>query len=111
MDLLLLGELIVRYFNHLFLCESPREYAENRAPSSFNYGTSYPVPLLVFVVVLEYSCISPLILLFGTFYFSYTYLVYKYQFLYGKKKKKITMYDYVRQINDFFLLKSLFQTL
>ncbi|KAG1464698.1 hypothetical protein G6F56_005028 [Rhizopus delemar] len=53
-----------------------------RAPWSFNYGTSYPVPLLIFVVVLEYSCISPLILLFGTLYFSFTYFVYKYQLLY-----------------------------
>lgn len=83
MNLLLLGSLIVRGFYHLFLCDSPREHAENRAPWSFNYGTSYPVPLLIFVVVLEYSCISPLILLFGTLYFSFTYFVYKYQLLYG----------------------------
>ncbi|CAO3702184.1 unnamed protein product [Rhizopus stolonifer] len=82
MNLLLLGSLIVRGFYHLFLCDSPREHAENRAPWSFNYGTSYPVPLLIFVVVLEYSCISPLILLFGTLYFSFTYFVYKYQLLY-----------------------------
>ncbi|KAG0947779.1 hypothetical protein G6F32_006052 [Rhizopus arrhizus] len=82
MNLLLLGSLIVRGFNHTFFCKTPREHAENRTPWSFNYGIGYPVPLLIFVVVLEYSCISPLILLFGTIYFCFTFFVYKYQFLY-----------------------------
>ncbi|KAI8889509.1 DUF221-domain-containing protein, partial [Backusella circina FSU 941] len=81
LNLLLLGALIIRGFNYLF-CKTPREYAENTAPWSLNYGMAYPAPLLVFVIVLEYSTISPLILLFGTFYFCMTYFVYKYQFLY-----------------------------
>lgn len=83
MNLLLLGALIIRGFNYFF-CKTPREYAENTAPWALNYGMAYPAPLLVFVIVLEYSTISPLILLFGTFYFCMTYFVYKYQFLYGK---------------------------
>ncbi|KAI9280733.1 hypothetical protein BY458DRAFT_450940 [Sporodiniella umbellata] len=82
MNLLLLGSLIIRGFFHVFLCSSPREHAENRAPWAFSYGTMYPVPLLIFVVVLEYSCISPLILLFGTIYFCFGYFVFKYQLLY-----------------------------
>lgn len=83
MNLLLLGALIVRGFYHAFICKTPRDHAENRAPWSFNYGTGYPVPLLVFIIVLEYSCISPIIMVFGAIYFCFTYVVYKYQFLYG----------------------------
>ncbi|CAO0792237.1 unnamed protein product [Mucor circinelloides] len=82
LNLLLLGAIIVRGFNHLFICSTPREYAENRAPWAFNYGIGYPAPLLVFAIVFEYSLICPLVLLFGTVYFCFTYVVYKYQFLY-----------------------------
>ncbi|OBZ88317.1 Calcium permeable stress-gated cation channel 1 [Choanephora cucurbitarum] len=82
LNLLLLGSIVVRGFDYLFLCSTPREYAENKAPWSFNYGIGYPAPLLVFAIVFEYSLINPLILLFGVVYFCFTYLVYKYQFLY-----------------------------
>ncbi|KAI7906249.1 uncharacterized protein BX663DRAFT_540836 [Cokeromyces recurvatus] len=82
LNLLLLGAIIIRGFNHLFICKTPRQHAENRAPWAFNYGIGYPVPLLVFAIVFEYSLISPLVLLFGTVYFCFTFVVYKYQFLY-----------------------------
>ncbi|KAG2178083.1 hypothetical protein INT43_003336 [Umbelopsis isabellina] len=82
LNLLLIGALIVRGFNYLFLCKTPRDYAEARAPQNFMYGWSYPTPLLMFVVVLEYSTVAPLILLFGTVYFAMAFLVYKYQLLY-----------------------------
>lgn len=82
LNMLLLGAIIVRGFKHLFICSTPREHAENRAPWAFNYGIGYPAPLLVFAIVFEYSLICPLVLLFGTLYFCITYIVYKYQFLY-----------------------------
>ncbi|KAI9256616.1 hypothetical protein BDA99DRAFT_516906 [Phascolomyces articulosus] len=82
LSLLMFGSLIIRGYTHLFCCKTPRDYATNRAPWSFNYGTGYPPPLLIFIIVLEYSTISPIILLFGTVYFCITYIVYKYQFLY-----------------------------
>ncbi|KAI8645022.1 hypothetical protein BD408DRAFT_412508 [Parasitella parasitica] len=82
LNLLLLGAIIIRGFNHLFLCSTPRDHAENRAPWAFNYGIGYPAPLLVFAIVFEYSLMCPLVLLFGTIYFCFTYVVYKYQFLY-----------------------------
>jgi hypothetical protein len=85
LNLLLIGALIVRGFNYLFLCKTPRDYAEARAPQNFMYGWAYPTPLLMFVVVLEYSTVAPLILLFGTVYFAMAFLVYKYQLLYGKR--------------------------
>ncbi|KAI9270957.1 hypothetical protein EDC94DRAFT_534451 [Helicostylum pulchrum] len=82
LNILLLGSVIVRGFYHLFICSTPREHAENRAPWAFNYGIGYPAPLLIFTIVFEYSLINPVILLFGTVYFCFTYVVYKYQFLY-----------------------------
>lgn len=82
LNLLLLGAIFIRGFWHLFICSTPREHAENRAPWAFNYGIGYPAPLLVFGIVFEYSLINPLILLFGVVYFCFTYVVYKYQFLY-----------------------------
>ncbi|KAI8581589.1 hypothetical protein K450DRAFT_232048 [Umbelopsis ramanniana AG] len=82
LELLLIGSIFVRGFNYLFLCKTPRDYAEARAPPTFSYGWSYPNSLLVFVIVMVYSTISPLILLFGMTYFGLQYFVYKYQFLY-----------------------------
>ncbi|KAF7724943.1 hypothetical protein EC973_000524 [Apophysomyces ossiformis] len=81
LNLLLLGELIVRGVGRLF-CRTPRDYAENQSPSAFNYGMQFPQLLIVFVIVFEYSTISPIILPFGTLYFCITYVVYKYQLLY-----------------------------
>ncbi|KAI9288206.1 hypothetical protein BC943DRAFT_318002 [Umbelopsis sp. AD052] len=82
LELLLIGSIFVRGFNYSFLCKTPRDYAEARAPPTFSYGWSYPNSLLVFVIVMVYSTISPLILLFGMSYFGLQYFVYKYQFLY-----------------------------
>ncbi|KAI7868344.1 hypothetical protein BDF14DRAFT_1881133 [Spinellus fusiger] len=82
LNLLLLGDLIVRGFSEYFLCKSPRDFAVNRAPAAYNYGVGFPAPLLIFVIVIIYSTISPLILVFGTVYFCITYVVYKYRFLY-----------------------------
>ncbi|GAA5799830.1 hypothetical protein HPULCUR_005249 [Helicostylum pulchrum] len=53
LNILLLGSVIVRGFYHLFICSTPREHAENRAPWAFNYGIGYPAPLLIFTIVFE----------------------------------------------------------
>ncbi|OZJ03881.1 hypothetical protein BZG36_03954 [Bifiguratus adelaidae] len=82
LQLLLNGSAITRGFEFAFLCKTPREYAEALAPEQFKYGWHYPQPILVFIIVMVYSTIFPLILLFGTVYFCITYVVYKYQLLY-----------------------------
>ncbi|KAI8062111.1 hypothetical protein BC940DRAFT_370479 [Gongronella butleri] len=82
LQLLLIGDVIVRSFWIYVLAKTPREISAARAPNSFNYGAGYPAPLLIFVIVLEYSTISPIILVAGLVYFCITYLVCKYQFLY-----------------------------
>ena len=53
-----------------------------RAPPVLDYGEKYPDLLLVLLICLFYSCISPFITLFGILYFALAYLVYSNQFLY-----------------------------
>ncbi|KAG0149197.1 hypothetical protein CROQUDRAFT_654026 [Cronartium quercuum f. sp. fusiforme G11] len=44
-------------------------------------GTIYPQALLAFNICITYSIIAPLILIFGTIYFGFGYIVYKYKIL------------------------------
>ncbi|KAF9352036.1 hypothetical protein BGX26_010078 [Mortierella sp. AD094] len=65
-----------------FTAKTPRDYAEARAPPELPYGVVYANTTLVFVVILIYSCMKPMILIFGVIYFALAYLVFKYQLLY-----------------------------
>lgn len=99
-QLLQIGPILVQQFYKTFLCKTPRDYAEVFAPRMYNFGWGYPVPVFMFVVILVYSTIAPLILVFGVIYFAMTYLVCKYQLLYGKlicvyaEKKNTCLYDF-----------------
>ena len=70
------------------LSRTPRDYAETCAPRVYNYGWGYPAPVFMFVVTLVYSTSAPIILIFGTLYFCFAYVVIKYQLLYGMCRKK-----------------------
>ncbi|KAJ1651163.1 hypothetical protein IWQ61_008207 [Dispira simplex] len=65
-----------------YLCTTPRDFADVLAPIYVAWGARYPVPMLVFVITLTYSNISPLILVFGILYFVTGFIFYKYLFLY-----------------------------
>ncbi|KAF9097994.1 hypothetical protein BGX23_007321 [Mortierella sp. AD031] len=80
-QLLLIGNVFKQSF-HGFLSRTPRDYAETRAPPDQNVGVVYANATLAFVIVLIYSCMKPIILLFGLLYFALGYVVYKYQVLY-----------------------------
>ena len=81
LQLLQLGVVIPRLFYRAFITRTPRDHASLNAPPEINYGTIYPQAILIHVIVLTYSVISPLILVFGTIYFGNAYLVYKYKLL------------------------------
>ncbi|KAG0098662.1 hypothetical protein BGZ93_010799 [Podila epicladia] len=81
LQLLQIGEVIEQTAKG-FLSKTPRDYAESRAPPELKYGVVYSNATLMFVIVLIYSCIQPLILVFGVSYFAMGSLVYKYQLLY-----------------------------
>ncbi|KAF8949507.1 hypothetical protein BGZ47_000048 [Haplosporangium gracile] len=81
MQLLQLAEIVNLTIQKLF-SRTPRDYAEARAPPELPYGVVYSNATLVFVVILIYSCIKPIVLVFGVIYFAVGYLVFKYQLLY-----------------------------
>ncbi|KAF9286357.1 hypothetical protein BGZ68_003008 [Mortierella alpina] len=81
LQLLQIGDVFGQVFQG-FTSRTPRDYAEARAPLQLPYGVAYSNATLVFVVILIYSCIKPLILVFGAIYFAIGILVFKYQVLY-----------------------------
>ncbi|KAG0206932.1 hypothetical protein BGX28_001735 [Mortierella sp. GBA30] len=81
LQLLQIGDVLEQVFRGV-LSKTPRDYAEARAPPELKHGVLYSNATLAFVIVLIYSCIKPLILLFGAIYFALGHLVYKYQLLY-----------------------------
>lgn len=62
---------------------SARDYLELNKPCSINYGILLPNALLIFIICLVYSNLSPRILIFGTVYFFLGYFVQKYQCIYS----------------------------
>ena len=96
LQLVQLAVILPRWFYRIFLTRTPRgrplspcfsqgiraetdlvDFAELNTPPIISLGTVYPQALLIFLMCLTYSVISPLILLFGTIYFGMGYLVYK----------------------------------
>ena len=64
-------------------CKTPRDYADLRQPPNFNFGFFLPQPILVFIICMCYSIISPWIVLIGAIYFIIGFIVFKYQLLYS----------------------------
>ncbi|KAI0230328.1 hypothetical protein L0F63_001217 [Massospora cicadina] len=81
LQLLQLGPVCLYVCRRIF-ARTPRDFAELLAPVFTDYGWLYGQPLLVFVTVMTYSVISPVILLVGTLYFAIGYYVTKYCLLY-----------------------------
>lgn len=79
--LLQLGSIIQFPF-HIMSCWSPRDYRNLYRPPVFNYGINLPQPILIFIIVILYSVISTKILFFGTIYFMFGYMTYKYQLMF-----------------------------
>ncbi|CAG8672498.1 16389_t:CDS:10 [Cetraspora pellucida] len=79
--LLQLSEISFALFMRIFYARTPREYAEASAPPFLDYGQELPPVILIFVIVLVYSSITPIILPLGAIYFFLGYLTYKYLLL------------------------------
>ncbi|KAI0217941.1 hypothetical protein L0F63_007178 [Massospora cicadina] len=73
---------VARRVVHWLYCSTPRDFAGLLAPVYIDYGGLYGQPMLVFVAVITYSALSPLILVFGAIYFFTGHLVMKYLLLY-----------------------------
>ncbi|ORX45213.1 DUF221-domain-containing protein [Piromyces finnis] len=68
----------------IHITKTPRTYSNLSDPRTFslNYGYISTLPLVLFTVVMVFSCICPIIPCMGVLYFSYAFLVYKYQLMY-----------------------------
>lgn len=99
LQLLNLGVIVPRFFLRMFHTRTPRgtnalldyihdpdalvDFAELNAPPVINYGVVYPQTILMFVIIMLYSVVQPLIVIFGAIYFGVGYIVYKYKLLFG----------------------------
>jgi hypothetical protein len=52
------------------------------APARMLYGWIYPSLLMIFIIIMIYGCISPFLNIFAVIYYTFAFLMYKYQLLY-----------------------------
>lgn len=60
------------------------------APTTFNYGTEYGVNIMMFTICVTYAVVTPMILIWGFFYFLMAYFTFTYQLIYVYKKSNDT---------------------
>ncbi|KAJ3290220.1 hypothetical protein HK104_006910 [Borealophlyctis nickersoniae] len=76
------GVLILMFFGR-YLMKTPREFHELSMFTSYvDYGVLYPIHVIIFVIVICYSTMAPLVLLPGAVYFAMGWLVYRNQLLF-----------------------------
>ncbi|KAJ3020830.1 hypothetical protein HKX48_000130 [Thoreauomyces humboldtii] len=81
-ELLRPGIMIIQLVGR-WVCKTPRDFHElSIFSSSLNYGILYPIHVLIFVIVICYSTIAPLILIPGASYFAVGWFVYRNQMLF-----------------------------
>ncbi|ORY07751.1 DUF221-domain-containing protein [Basidiobolus meristosporus CBS 931.73] len=73
--------LIFGWINKL-TWQTPRDRSEYFSPVFVNYGSLYSMPMLLFIVILTYSIIAPLITVFGTLYFLIGFTIYRHHLVY-----------------------------
>ncbi|KAL1555785.1 CSC1-like protein erd4 [Salvia divinorum] len=73
--------LIIFHLKKKYLCKTEDELKEAWALGDLSYGTRFPDDMLVLTIVLCYSVIAPIILLFGVLYFGLGWLVLRNQVL------------------------------
>ncbi len=76
---------LVNFFLNPFLSLTQRQSDETKTSVPFDFGNVVPGILLVFSITIGYSCICPLIIIVGLFYFFFSYFVYKNDLLYACK--------------------------
>ncbi|KND05124.1 uncharacterized protein SPPG_00794 [Spizellomyces punctatus DAOM BR117] len=82
LELLRPGIMVLMFLGR-WLIKTPREFHELSIYSSYlNYGMLYPMHVLIFIIVICYSIIAPLILLPGAIYFALGWVVYRNQLLF-----------------------------
>ncbi|CAI2170750.1 11292_t:CDS:10 [Funneliformis geosporum] len=80
--IVMIKEIALAYFMRVIFANTPRDFAEGSTPPLVDYGQELAPIVLVFILVLVYSSLTPIILLFGTIYFFFGYICFKYLLLY-----------------------------
>ncbi|KAH6825653.1 Early-responsive to dehydration stress protein [Perilla frutescens var. hirtella] len=73
--------LIIFHLKKKYLCKTEAEVKEAWSPGDLGYGTRFPNDMLILTIVLCYSVIAPIIILFGLLYFGLGWLVLRNQVL------------------------------
>ncbi|KAL9224948.1 hypothetical protein vseg_000924 [Gypsophila vaccaria] len=81
LELSRLVPLIIFHLKKKYLCKTDVDVRDAWAPGDFGYATRVPGDLLVITIVLCYSVIAPLIIVFGVFYFGLGWLILRNQAL------------------------------
>ncbi|XP_043700776.1 CSC1-like protein ERD4 isoform X2 [Telopea speciosissima] len=81
LELFRLVPLIIFHLKRKYLCKTEAELKEAWAPGDFGYATRIPNDMLIVTIVLCYSVIAPIILLFGVVYFGLGWLILRNQAL------------------------------
>ncbi|KAH9606919.1 hypothetical protein KSS87_009314 [Heliosperma pusillum] len=81
LELSRLVPLIIFHLKKKYLCKTDADVREAWAPGDFGFATRVPNDLLILTIVLCYSVIAPLILVFGVFYFGLGWLILRNQAL------------------------------
>ncbi|KAK9714346.1 hypothetical protein RND81_06G087600 [Saponaria officinalis] len=81
LELSRLVPLIIFHLKKKYLCKTDVDVKDAWSPGDFGYATRVPGDLLVITIVLCYSVIAPLILVFGVFYFGLGWLILRNQAL------------------------------
>ncbi|KAH6790183.1 Early-responsive to dehydration stress protein [Perilla frutescens var. frutescens] len=73
--------LIIFHLKKKYLCKTEAEVKEAWSPGDLGYGTRFPNDMLILTIVLCYSVIAPIIIVFGLLYFGLGWLVLRNQVL------------------------------
>eukprot|EP00834_Sanchytrium_tribonematis_P004918 NODE_268_length_11281_cov_0.363799.p1 type:complete len:819 gc:universal NODE_268_length_11281_cov_0.363799:546-3002(+) len=77
--------LVIKWTSELII-RTPRNLIKSQKPYQFLYFYFYPTHALMFMIIIVYSVIHPMIVLVGFLYFVIGYIVFKHQFVFAYKQ-------------------------
>lgn len=101
-QMLLAGPIILTWIGRLYSWNqnTPRKISDAYYPSvltCLNYGIVYPLPILIFVIGLVYSCISPIILPFCAIFFAMGKYIHNLRLLCAQIHDHVCPYSQIRK--------------
>jgi hypothetical protein len=82
LQFLRIGPLVVGSIKKKYLCKTTYEVEQVETPAEIEIGVEYPMHLLLFIIGLAYSVLTPIILPFMLLYFVVSWMLLQYQLTY-----------------------------